>query len=360
MSAISPSAHDRVLGCYLGAAIGDAMGGPVECMHAARIKRVHGAITGLLPYAKPPGLIDLQPGYAMHPGPGSVTDDTFIRADFTRFFLDTQGPRSPALLTSWLLANADFTKWWHPMIEPLRRIERGEATPEGCGLTSTQGGGAGWWTPIGIIHRGHPEAAAAEVRLLCRIWKASLEQDLLAAAQAGVAEGLHAGADVDSMLDAMLSQCGPLARALLDRALSIARSARTGDELAEQLYAHCLVDKAPIEADAPLPRPVAPLPDSDGFYASMLFAEQIPFAIAALVFGGGDPSRCLPQAAMLGRDADSIATTVGSWSGALAGETGLPADWIHAVCEANRRELDLQRLAEQLLTSLPTDSARCL
>jgi ADP-ribosylglycohydrolase len=353
MPATNSFHHDRVLGCYLGAAIGDAMGGPVECMHAARIKRVYGEITGLLPYAKPPGLIDLQPGYAMHPDPGAITDDTFIRADFTRFFLDTHPPRSAALLASWLLAHADFTKWYPPMVEPLRRIERGEVTADECGLTSPQGGGAGWWTPIGIIHRGHPDSAAAEVRRLCPIWKAPLEQDLLAAAQAGVAEALRAGAAVDSVLEAMFSQCGPLAQALLGRALDIARSARTGDQLAGQLYAHCLVDEAPLAADAPLPPPVTPLPDSDEPYASILFAEQIPFALAAFVFGRGDPSRCLPQAVMLGRDADSIATTVGSWSGALAGETGLPRDWVNAVCHANRRELDLRALAERLLTSSP-------
>jgi hypothetical protein len=159
------------------------------------------------------------------------------------------------------------------------------------------------------------------------------------------------------MLEAMFSQCGGLAQALLRRALDVARHARTANELAEQLYGQCLVDEAPIAADAPLPEPVTPLPDSEGPYASILFAEQIPFALAAFVFGNGDPSRCLPQAAMLGRDADSIATTVGSWSGALSGERGLPGEWVNAVCEANRRELDLRGLAERLLTSFPAASA---
>jgi ADP-ribosylglycohydrolase len=38
--------RDKALGAYIGAAIGDAMGGPVECNHAARIKRLASEIDG--------------------------------------------------------------------------------------------------------------------------------------------------------------------------------------------------------------------------------------------------------------------------------------------------------------------------
>ena len=34
--------RERGFGAYIGAAIGDAMGGPVECNHAARIERTVG------------------------------------------------------------------------------------------------------------------------------------------------------------------------------------------------------------------------------------------------------------------------------------------------------------------------------
>jgi len=42
--------RNRALGAYFGAAIADAMGGPVEGQHAARISKYYGKITGLLPY----------------------------------------------------------------------------------------------------------------------------------------------------------------------------------------------------------------------------------------------------------------------------------------------------------------------
>ena len=43
----------RTHGAYIGAAIADAMGGPVETNHAARIKRLVGEVDGLLRYEEP-------------------------------------------------------------------------------------------------------------------------------------------------------------------------------------------------------------------------------------------------------------------------------------------------------------------
>jgi len=51
---------------------------------------------------------------------------------------------------------------------------------------------------------------------------------------------------------------------------------------------------------------------------------------------------------MIGRDADSIATTVGSWVGALQGLSSLPKEWSDTVCEVNMKEIDIHALAEKL------------
>lgn len=348
--------RDRVIGAYIGAAIGDAMGGPVECNHAARIKRLVGEITGLLPYRKPYMLPELGQGYALHEDPGCVTDDTFIRVDFTRFFLDTEPPRTPQVLVDWMLANTDFFGWWAPIIEGLRRVERGEVTAEEGGLTFFQGGGIGWWTPVGILHAGDPAGAAAEVRNLSRIWKAPLEQDFLAAVQAGLAEGMRDGATVDSMIEAMLAQCGPLARKLIERAIDITESARDFPDLVDKLYHNVLMPalqdrhekEPPREVDAPPPPIIEPLEDTDEKYLSSFYAEQVPLAIAGFLWGKGNSRVSIPATVMLGRDADSTATTVGSWVGALHGESGLPKEWVDTVCEANIGEIDIRGLAEKL------------
>ena len=344
--------RDRFFGAYLGAAIGDAMGGPVEGQHAARIKRVYGEIKGFLPYQSPPGLCHLHPGGALHPKPGSVTDDTYIRADLTQFYLDTKPPRTPQLLVDWLLKHGNFDRWSQRRTWVLYRIRRGELRAEDAGLTNPQGGGLGWWTPVGLIHAGDPRKAVVEVRNLSRIWKAPLEQDLLSGVQAGLAEALSKYASIESVIDAILEPCGRLARKLIERAVDIGYKSKDFDDLVDKLYHNCLVDEAPTEFDAPLPPPVEPVDDTDEMYISNLYAEQVPLSVAAFVFSKGDPQHAIPWASMIGRDADTIATTVGSWVGALHGESRLPKHWVDQVCKANLREIDIRDLAKKLW-SLP-------
>ena len=91
-----------------------------------------------------------------------------------------------------------------------------------------------------------------------------------------------------------------------------------------------------------------PLADTDEKYMSSYYAEQVPLAVAGFVWGQGDPGVAIPATCMLGRDADSTATTVGAWVGALHGESGLPKEWVDTVCKANAGEIDIRGLAERL------------
>ena len=76
--------------------------------------------------------------------------------------------------------------------------------------------------------------------------------------------------------------------------------------------------------------------------------ETIPATLAILTLSEGDPVRAITWSANFGRDADTIATMVGSIVGALHGASGLPSAWVTKV-EANPavnyRE-DTQKLAQ--------------
>ncbi len=344
---------NKLYGAYIGAAIGDAMGGPVECSHAERIRRTCGEISGFLPYNGEYSLLTAPtPGYALRADAGAVTDDTFIRGDLTRFFADVKLPWNAAAFAEWLLGHADFTMWWKPAVDALQRVRRGEVTAESGGLSHKPGGGVGWWTPVGIIHHGDPGGAYAEAKHLCTIWKDPLEQDLLAAVQAGVAAAMSDGSTANDVIESMLDLCGPLGFSFLDRAVAVARRSSSRDELIEGLYATVLVNQQP-PYDAPALPPVqTPIDDSDEPYTSVLLAEQVPLAVAAFAFAEGDPAVAIPLAVMIGRDCDTTATTVGSWCGALHGETALPYEWVKTVCDVNRPEIDIRGLADNLLRSL--------
>ncbi|KPL10833.1 hypothetical protein AMJ85_05170, partial [candidate division BRC1 bacterium SM23_51] len=249
-----------------------------------------------------------------------------------------------------LLRYGDLKVWRPQMVEPLRQVQRGQRRPEMAGTTQERGGGLGWWTPLGIANVGRPDRAVAEVLRLSSLWKGPAEQDLLAAVQAGVAHALTTRATVESTLDAARAAVGPLARGLIDRAVTIARSMVRGNVRAfvAQIYRGALVESAPDSLEGTLPRPAVPPDNLDQPSASPLLAEQVPLAFAALVFGDGRSRATLCAAASLGREAKAVTSTVGSLIGALVGRSRLPREWVGAVIAANHAEVDLVHQASEL------------
>lgn len=338
----------RIAGAMWGAAIGDAMGGPVECQHAARIKKHYGTIDTLLPYRKPPGLLDLRPGYALHDAPGSVTDDTFIRLDFCHYFEANPPPYKAGHLAGWLLANAELSYWWPPALQALQNVADGKFTAEENGLHHPQGGGNGWWTPIGLLWSGKPDTSAAICMELSSIWKSSLEQQLNASIQAGLAYAVTERAHAEGIVETMLEVCGPLARKLLERAAEVGGKASSLGQLIDEIYGNLLVNQELRDPEGPLPPVLKPVDYSDEAYTSIMLAEQVAIEVAVLLFSKGEPNS-IANTVMVGRDCDSTATTVGSWVGALHGIDAFPVDWIDAIQKANRNEFNMQDEVDRLI-----------
>jgi ADP-ribosylglycohydrolase len=349
-SAGSADIQDRIMGAYLGAALGDAMGAPVEGWHAQRIREVYGRVETLLPYEPE----RLKPGYALHPEPGSVTDDTYIRDDITRFVLTypDAAQRTAEALYAFLMAEARFDRWWQKARIPLQRIERGETTVQDASKAHDQahdpGGGAGWWTPTGLVWAGYPAKAAEEVRRLSVIWKRPLERQLAGAMQAATAHSVVEGAAVESVVAAARAEAGPLGATLIDRAVETA--IRRGDDLdglIAEIYDRLLIhDECTDEIDGPTP-PASRAQEPHERKVWSYFAEQLPVTLAMLVYGKGDLRRTMIGVVNLGLDADSTSTSVGTWIGGLCGLAGIPREWVDTVVGANP-ELDLLGDARRL------------
>ena len=351
--------EDALAGAYYGAAIGDAMGGPVENNHASRIRDTVGYVDDFLPYSEPHTLVDLQPGYALRSDPGAVTDDTFIRGDIIRFYLETDRPRTADELVSWLLDNADFDQWWRPAVSILETIESTSIDPRDAGASHRQGGGSGWWTPVGMSHPGDPLAASSDCKRFCTIWKAPVEQDLVAAVQAGVAEGLRPTATWQSIIEAMLRVSGPLPRRLIERGVRVGKQAQDSDELIELIYENLLFPEPesdspepPRDLEAQMPDPHPPVPSSSTSYTGHYNHEQIPIAVAGFVYAEGEPTDSIVATVNVGRDCDSTATSVGSWVGALHGKTALRDEWVETVASVNEPDIDLVALLDDLIVEI--------
>ena len=336
------SKRDRIVGAYMGAAAGDALGGPIEGWNAAMIKAVHGKVERMLPYTRP-----LHPGYALHADPGAITDDTYIKNDFAAYVLafPNEKERTAEKLAPWLLQNAHFEWWWPPAVNVLRKVEGRVSFKEAQGIL--MGGGAAWWTPFGLIHAGDPRAAFNETERHAVIWRLPFEQNLIAATQAAVAAAVVEGATVESVSKTMMEFSGPLARKLLSRAQRVAQE-HDGDleGFIKGIYAECLVTECTGDIDGPMPASALASDPYRG--ATVLWAEQIPLAYAAFIFGKGDFKTTLVSCASLGRDTDSITSTCGSWIGGLVGLQGIPADWVQAMQTVNSQEMDLLGIAGKM------------
>jgi hypothetical protein len=234
-------------------------------------------------------------------------------------------------------------------VRPLDRIKKGEVAAEQAGLNHRQGGGGGWWQPVALLYAASPNEASTVAADMCRIWKAPLEQDILSSVVAGQAAAFQAGATVDSVVDAVMADSGPLATKLFARAAEIARKAKSPTELYRQLYQHCLVKECSNDMDGPMPPHVEPVEYAEGSYSGILFAEQQPLALAYFVYGQGDPHKTVLTAVKGGRDADSIGCNTAAWLGALAGNDVWPKKWRQTVQRANIHRMNLEQTARDLI-----------
>jgi ADP-ribosylglycohydrolase len=189
------------------------------------------------------------------------------------------------------------------------------------------------------VHAGNPAKAYEEAYRLSVVWKKPFERNLIGATQAVVAACVQEGATVESVTETLFRYAGPLARKLLERAQRIAQAHEDDpDGFIEGIYAEALVAEGTRDIDGPM-RPSA-VPDNPYRGATTIWAEQIPLAFAALLYGKGDFVKTMTSCVSLGRDTDSIASTCGSWIGGLVGLDGIPAGWVETIQQANLRKID--------------------
>lgn len=338
---------DAVHGCLIGAAIGDALGAPVENWHHAEIRATHGKVDRFLP----------APHRADRPGagtPGYVTDDTAVRHclclaivrrggritpdDYARAWLDALSPRR-------VFATERI------VLEKLRIGMNPWSTGDGQPLANAATMSI---APAGLINAGDPRQAYQDAYTLARMHQRGFECEAAATIAAGVARAVVPGATVDAVLEAMREHGSAEARKLMAIAAELADDV---DEFVERFYATMLDRSFPVRVGETF--------DKDN-PASPTSRELLPAVTGLLALCGGHHERCVVEAASLGRDADSIATVIGALAGALTGASGIRADWIEVSETVNADLFDeveglgFAAMAERLVAALAAerDAAR--
>lgn len=286
----------RARGSLLGAAVGDAMGSPVEGMSAAAIHERHGVITDFLS--------DTAVG----------TDDT----DFTLFnayILLTHGREVTAEQVEYewrdkLLSGRDFYRpGGFSDVISTRNLEKGLHAPY-SGAFNHQMWSDGVAMAIGsagVVSAGNPLEAA---RIAAVLGCVSNARDGIYAAQAiaaAISVGM-VGASPAEMFDAGVSVTprDSWTRRALERARRAVEGVTSIDEALRRVEEAVVIHYFPW-AD--------------------LVTEAVPVAMAIFLAAKGDFVLGVPSGVRIGRDADTIGAMVGSLAGAYGGETAIPEAW---------------------------------
>jgi ADP-ribosylglycohydrolase len=332
---MSDSLFDKVYGCLIGGAIGDAMGAPAEDWHYTDIRPTFGRISTFLP----------QPARSRDGGPGQITDDTTLRHYMCLAIIRKGGRITPD----------DYAKVWLSDLNPLRLFFTERIVVEKLKLGMNP-----WETgrgqpladaaimavaPIGIINAGNPAQAFQDGFNVSSIHQDGIERDAAAATAAGFAAAFTPGATAHSVLDAMHDHGTFDTRRLISIGRELAADTGDVDRFTEQFYLRFL--------DRSFPRPPGWVWDKDRT-VSPTSREVLPIVAGLFELYGGEPSACISAGSSFGRDADTIATVLGGLSGALAGASAIPPDWIAASEAANRdffREVSPDRDTNFLTTA---------
>ncbi|MFF7932561.1 ADP-ribosylglycohydrolase family protein [Streptomyces sp. NPDC007940] len=341
------SLPDRITGALVGAAVGDALGGPVEGYSPDQILERHaGRVHGIVGPWNGDAWRTARPIAPYHKGDGHVTDDTLMTHALIRVYDRVRDHLDAYAIADHLVPDLMTNPRWIPELEaealPLHRVflaekwlvtrlHYGHVDPREAGVGNIVNCGAAMYmAPVGLVNAADPRAAYTEALDIAGAHQSSYGREAAGVFAAAVAAAATPGATPDSIVTACLSLAKDGTRAAIEQVCEVA--ARHTDFESALLPLRQAV--APYDTVGPDYRK----PSLGARRPSRLHTiEELPVALAMLLVAAGDYRHAVLGAVNYGRDCDSIATMAGALSGALG--FPVPDDWAKAVSEASRLDL---------------------
>ncbi|MFH9601001.1 ADP-ribosylglycohydrolase family protein [Streptomyces rochei] len=338
---------ERVTGALVGAAVGDALGGPVEGYSPEQILERHGGrVHGIVGPWNGDAWRTARPLAPYHKGDGHVTDDTLMTHALVRVYDTVRDHLDAYAVAEHLVPDLMTRTRWIPELEaealPLQRVflaekwlaarlHYGHVDPREAGTGNIVNCGAAMYmAPVGLVNAANPAAAYAEALDVAGAHQSSYGREAAGVLAAAVAAACAPGATPDSVVAAALALAKDGTRAAIEAVCEAA--ARCSDF--ESALGPLREAVTPYDTVGPDYR----APSLGARRPSRLHAiEELPVALGMLLVSGGDFRHAVLGAVNYGRDCDSIATMAGALAGALG--SPVPEDWAKAVAEASRLDL---------------------
>lgn len=339
--------EERVTGALVGAAVGDALGGPVEGYSPDQIRRRHGGrVHGVVGPWNGDDWRTARPIAPYHKGDGHVTDDTLMTHALIRVYTTVRDHLDAYALAGHLVPDLMTNPRWIPELEaealPLQRVflaekwlvarlHYGHVDPREAGVGNIVNCGAAMYmAPVGLVNAADPAAAYAEAIDLAGAHQSSYGREAAGVLAAAVAAACAPGATPDSVVTACLSLAKDGTRTAIERVCEVASR--------HQDFESALVPLREAVAPYDTVGPDYRQPSLAARRPSRVHAvEELPVALGMVVVAGGDYRHAVLGAVNYGRDCDSIATMAGAVTGALG--SPVPDEWSKRVAEASRLDL---------------------
>jgi ADP-ribosylglycohydrolase len=343
---------DKTTAALYGQAIGDAMGAPVEGWSAERIAARFDSVATFLP-----------PTHSGDPatgkGNGHITDDTLMSEALMRAYqaagdhLDAYGFEAhmlPEMIQRqvWVPERQAempiLDRLWWPEKYPWMRLTICHVEPRAAGQGNMVNCGvAMYMLPIGAVNAGDPHGAYQEAASFALAHNESFAVEAGAVMAAAVARAMTPGATIADVC----ATAADIARDGTRKAIVAVLAAVDPSDDLHTFIAKTRAAVAPFDQrtghvsdDAPL---LVETEASDlGRPSRLMSIEELPIALGALKYGGGDFGKTLKAGVFYGRDCDSIASMAAMLHGALFGISALPTHLCTAVDTANRRDFAAQ------------------
>ncbi|MEU2163564.1 ADP-ribosylglycohydrolase family protein [Streptomyces chengbuensis] len=343
------SLDDRITGSLVGAAVGDALGGPVEGYTPEQIAERHGGrVQGIVGPWHGEDWRTARPIAPYHKGDGHVTDDTLMTHALVRVYGTVRDHLDAYAVADHLVPDLVSTPRWIPELEaealPLQRVflaekwlaarlHYGHVDPREAGTGNIVNCGAAMYmAPVGLVNAANPAAAYAEALDVAGAHQSSYGREAAGVLAAAVAAACSPGASPESVVETCLSLAKDGTRSAIE-AVAEAASRHSDFESALRPLREAVAPFDTVGPDYRAPSLAARRP------SRLHSIEELPIALGMLLIGDGDYRRTVLGSVNYGRDCDSIATMSGALAGALYGEEPVPTDWVKTVAEASRLDL---------------------
>jgi len=342
---------NKVYGCIMGGACGDALGGPIESMNAKFIRELHsGVVTEMKNYQTRPDDF-FKPknpsAYAWFDTPGTYTDDTYFSLLNALCIIQKGGRINCDDIGNFWVKHCDVRRAWFSLTNSYHKLCLTNLPARVVGMGNIEENSSSMCIgPIGIINAGNPEQAALDAYDVVSFMHWGHSRDAAAIIAAATAEAFNPHATVDSIVDAAISNIPGGKQSKMYEpmllAVKLAQEAKDSEELTELYYEQLNIDWQARGKQIP----------TDGRHDEGIDPqESIPCAIGMFVNANGNYEKTIVGAANFGRDCDTIACMAGYIAGAFNGIEAIPTQWVEAVLKANP-DPDLIELSENLHKAL--------